>query len=355
MHRFLAWRGLETGEILCHTHQVVEFLFFRHGETDWNLKRIFQGHSDIPLNSTGLSQAQNLADKIKHWKPDVLLSSDLARALQTGLACNQHWNAPVVQSPLLREMNMGKAEGLHRDEVKELVGPGFEKWVSHNPEDESFRFPEGESKEEARARILGFLEKFVKANPQYKRIAVSTHGGVLRRVTHALPGTPIEGVPIPNCVTYRVNWYHDQWHFVPVRERASVVVNHNDSILSFHAIDPHSEQEYHFLPGGLIEPNENAIECVEREALEETGFLVRADSTTLKIREYDFIWNNKHVWCRTHFFKGELVNPYDAPAAVNDAEYNKGVVWIEKDKSSSVFSYHPSIEEVTMELAFQLK
>lgn len=325
---------------------MVEFLFFRHGETDWNLKRIFQGHTDINLNPTGRAQAEALAEKIKHWKPDVLLSSDLSRALHTGLACNLHWNANIVQSPLLREMNLGKAEGLHRDEVLKLVGPDFTKWVSHNEEDESFRFPQGESKAEARQRILSFLEKFSKENPQYKKIAVATHGGVLRRVTHALPGTPKDGVPIPNCVTYRVNWDGKQWHFVTVRERASIVVVHDEKILSFHAIDPHSGQNYHFVPGGLIEEGESAIACAERECLEETGYKAQAHSTTLKIREYDFIWNNKKVWCRTHFYKGQLSEPQKGPSQVDDADYNKGVVWVPSKEVSKYFNYDNSIYEV---------
>lgn len=325
---------------------MTEFLFFRHGETDWNLQRIFQGHTDIPLNSRGQSQAESLAKKIQHWKPDIVLSSDLSRAVQTAQACQKFWNAPLIQSPLLREMNLGKAEGLHRNEVQGLVGDSWKKWVSHDPQDEDFRFPEGESKSEARIRILNFLQTFSRDNPQYKRVVVSTHGGVLRRVTHGLPGTPAEGVPIPNCISYRLNLNESIWSFVAVRERASVVVTYDEKILTFYAIDPHSKRPYHFLPGGLIEVGETISQCVERECQEETGYPIRSLEESLETREYDFLWNNQLYWSRSHFLKGELVNPYEAPLAVQDADYNKGVVWVPSNSLEAHFDYSAAIKEI---------
>ncbi|GIW64747.1 MAG: hypothetical protein KatS3mg092_0680 [Patescibacteria group bacterium] len=38
----------------------------RHGETDWNVKGLVQGHSDIPLNDKGRWQAKELSKKLSH-------------------------------------------------------------------------------------------------------------------------------------------------------------------------------------------------------------------------------------------------------------------------------------------------
>lgn len=324
---------------------MTEFLFFRHGETDWNLKRIFQGHTDIPLNETGIKQAQALVDKVRYWKPDIILSSDLTRALHTAEFCRMDWKVPIQTSGDLREMYLGDAEGLHRDDVMKLVGPDmWSKWLGPHDQDESFSFPNGETRSTARTRVLSHLEKFAKTNSKYKRIAVSTHGGILKRVTHGLTGVPPEGIPIPNCVTYRLNFDGYNWHFVKVRERASAIVVADNKILSFFGVDPHSGHEYHFLPGGLIETNETVYECAARESLEETGYEVTPHSEIVT-SEYDFKWNNQDIWCRTHFVRADLKTDFQSPKKVIDADYNKGVRWVPVDDFMAYFDYNKSIVE----------
>ena len=333
------------GGILCHNFWMTQFLLFRHGETDWNLNQIFPGHTDIRLNEKGMKQAKALAEKVYYWKPDIIVSSDLTRAYHTAEACKYEWKVPMVSTPELREMNLGQAEGLHRDDVMELVGPDmWIRWLGHNEADEKFRFPGGESKDEARARVLHYLEKFAKANPKYKRIAVSTHGGILKRVTYGLKGIPEKGVPIPNCVTYRLNYDGFNWHYVQVRERTSAIVVADNKVLTFFGIDPHSGQEYHFLPGGKIEENESIQACAKRECLEETGYEIEPHPTVVT-SEYDFNWNNEDFWCRTHFLRADLKSDINSPQKVNDADYNKGVRWIPVADFASYFYYNESVFE----------
>ena len=320
-----------------------EFLLFRHGETDWNHKQIFQGHTDIPLNAKGLKQAQDLGERIQDWQPDVVLSSDLIRARKTADGALQHWKAPIVISDQLREMNLGKAEGLHRDDVMKLAGPDWVRWISPGENDEHFGFPGGETKHETRVRVLRYLEDYVKRNPHHKRIAVSTHGGVIRRVTHGLEGTPKDGVPIPNCVTYRMNLDSNGWSFIQDRKRASTVVIHDNKILAFRAKDPTNHKHYHFLPGGIVLPEEELKNCAVRVTVELTGYHVNVLTEKKLAREYDFSWEGQSFWCRTDFFHSHLNGEYFNPKPVQNVSYHMGVEWVSIEDLERCFSHNLSI------------
>jgi broad specificity phosphatase PhoE len=67
---------------------VVQLLVFRHGETDWNLNKKFQGHTNIPLNQKGRVQAESLQKKLAAINLDACLCSDLDRAIETA---KLHW------------------------------------------------------------------------------------------------------------------------------------------------------------------------------------------------------------------------------------------------------------------------
>ena len=55
----------------------------RHGQTDWNVRQLRQGRTDIELNETGIEQAMELRDKLKSVKIDVCYASPLKRAMKT--------------------------------------------------------------------------------------------------------------------------------------------------------------------------------------------------------------------------------------------------------------------------------
>ena len=61
----------------------MRLILVRHGQTDWNLKHLMQGMTDIPLNETGKMQAFNVKEKLKNVKLDICSSSPLSRAIET--------------------------------------------------------------------------------------------------------------------------------------------------------------------------------------------------------------------------------------------------------------------------------
>lgn len=132
------------------------------------------------------------------------------------------------------------------------------------------------------------------------------------------------------------------------RVRTSVVLVHADKVLTFLAVDPTSGREYHFLPGGGVEPEETAPEAAAREVFEETGFKALVDATSAIDREYLFFWNGEDFDCLTIFYWGKLISPMQTP--VKDADYNKGVVWIPLAEVEKTFSYSKEISSAITEL-----
>src|SRR5271166_6747038 len=120
----------------------MEYLLFlfRHGETDWNRAGRLQGHTDTPLNATGLAQAQALAERLRPHQLDAVVSSDLARAWTTARIVAEGLCVPLISEPGLRETNIGEAEGLYWPEVKSRFGEALtERWFT----DDDAAFPGG--------------------------------------------------------------------------------------------------------------------------------------------------------------------------------------------------------------------
>jgi 2,3-bisphosphoglycerate-dependent phosphoglycerate mutase len=157
---------------------------FRHGETDWNREGRLQGRIDVPLNATGLAQAEALARGVAHHRIEAVLSSDLLRAWTTGRIVAEALGVPLFAEEGLRETSVGEAEGLFWAEAKTRFGEGLtERWFT----DDDVAFPGGESGLETRLRGLAALRRFAAANA-YRRIGVSTHGAMIRQLMrHALP------------------------------------------------------------------------------------------------------------------------------------------------------------------------
>ena len=70
------------------------FGLVRHGQTDYNLRNLFQGSSDIPLNETGIAQAHAAFDGLEAVDWDVVVSSPLQRAEQTARIIGEDHGIP---------------------------------------------------------------------------------------------------------------------------------------------------------------------------------------------------------------------------------------------------------------------
>ena len=109
--------------------------FIRHGETEQNAQKVWQGHTDTPLNKKGLEQAKLLSERISSRGTNVY-SSDLKRASQTALFLS---SSPVLRDNL-REINVGDFTGMS---VKDTYTSNHE--IFQSLQNDSFQFPNGES------------------------------------------------------------------------------------------------------------------------------------------------------------------------------------------------------------------
>ena len=97
----------------------------RHGQTDWNLEKKTQGHTDISLNDNGREQALRVSDLLRNYKIDKIYSSDLLRASETAEIINKCLNLNIILDNRLREINYGDLEGIPRTTLSQDVWAVF--------------------------------------------------------------------------------------------------------------------------------------------------------------------------------------------------------------------------------------
>ncbi len=150
-------------------------LLVRHGNTELNSARMFQGHSDIELSAAGFKQVESLRDRLVKEKIDVVYSSDLRRALVTAEVISSGHNVDIVTCPELREVNYGKLERLTFDEIRRLYPEVAELFGDRSLE---LKFPDGESVDDLTERVSKFLDRLKTHTPE-QTILIVSHSGPL--------------------------------------------------------------------------------------------------------------------------------------------------------------------------------
>lgn len=187
--------------------------FFRHGQTDWNKEGRIQGHLDVPLNDVGREQARRLISPAKKLKIEAFLSSDLSRAhesaqlIASGLAAHGLTEPVVHRHAGLREIYLGKVQGLTRQEIEVQFGSEFSGRLRSEPlSDEDVIRLGSESGEQVISRVTQAIAETLMQNPGHKKWGISTHGGVVRRIIQFSKTQPLYPSPIPNGVIYPVTF-----------------------------------------------------------------------------------------------------------------------------------------------------
>ena len=155
--------------------QATRIVAIRHGETAWNVDTRIQGHLDIPLNDTGLWQADQVARALADEPIAAIYTSDLQRAHATAQAVARTTGAPLTTHAGLRERSFGHFQGRTFAEIEAELPEDAYRWRKRDPH----YAPEGgESLVTLRERIERTVAQLAQQHLG-EQVVMVAHGGVL--------------------------------------------------------------------------------------------------------------------------------------------------------------------------------
>ncbi|MCR5031831.1 MAG: histidine phosphatase family protein [Lachnospiraceae bacterium] len=178
--------------------------FARHGQTDWNILGKVQGTTDIPLNDTGIKQAEQLCEYFETHAISLekVYTSRQTRAVQTAQIVSDRFGLAYEAIPGLEEMNMGAFEGHIWTEIESLYPEELKRWNSDKRYEKT---PGGESYQLVLERVFRALENMIgRHDPSSdKNLLVISHGGVIMTLIAIKESIPFEEahlkIAVPNA------------------------------------------------------------------------------------------------------------------------------------------------------------
>ena len=150
----------------------------RHGQTDWNIARRYQGQTDVPLNETGTLHAALLAQRLSTNVIHAIYSSDLSRAMTTAKAIAEAQQlTPVLHSdPRWRELSFGDWEGMTYQEMSAQSPELFDAWMKDSL---TISTPNGETHRQLAERVKSAFDE-IKAKHDDETVLVVGHSGSIQ-------------------------------------------------------------------------------------------------------------------------------------------------------------------------------
>lgn len=186
----------------------MRLVLWRHGETRWNVEDRFQGQSDIPLDPTGVVQAERAARLLAALQPAAIFASDLSRATATAGPLSRLTGLPVTPDKDLRERDGGEWEGLSGHQIRERYPAEFRTWSP----------PGGETAAAVADRVAAALERIAAGLAPHTLAVVVSHGAALRLGMSQLIGMPEElwGAigPLSNCSWSVLGRRRGRWRLI---------------------------------------------------------------------------------------------------------------------------------------------
>jgi len=154
----------------------MNLLIIRHGQSEADILKVFEGRADFPLTELGLQQADKMAKWVTgYMKPDKIFASTLIRARQTAEKLSAATKIPIEFTDELMEWNNGLIAGLPHAQALEKYPPPSQK----HPHTALYN---QESEIEFRTRAEVVLSKIINENPPDANIAIVSHGHMITRL-----------------------------------------------------------------------------------------------------------------------------------------------------------------------------
>ncbi|MCK3684456.1 histidine phosphatase family protein [Maribellus sp. YY47] len=192
-----------------------EITIIRHGETLWNVQQRIQGQRNSQLSENGILQAELVAKALTKREFDVLISSDLERAVETARIINSQLLLPYETNAALRERSFGKVEGMSLAEIKENFPDEYRSYKQRDPK---FAFTGGETIEQLYQRVTSEIETLARKYADQKVLLVS-HGLVLEMMMYRTFSVPLDNPRVFSINNSSIssfyidgnNWFLKEW------------------------------------------------------------------------------------------------------------------------------------------------
>lgn len=168
----------------------MRLILVRHGQSTWNAERRIQGVADPSLSPDGGAQCALLRPLVAALAPDLVVSSDLARARETAELLVP---APPAPDPRWREVDLGAWTGRSIDAMEPAERRALERWRRGEADP-----PEGETWAAVRERLRAAVADLAATGAA--RPLVVTHGGAIRAACALLGGPDLaHATGVPNA------------------------------------------------------------------------------------------------------------------------------------------------------------
>ena len=172
------------------------FVLVRHGESEWNVKGVWTGWTDVDLSPKGREEAKAAGEALTDIQFDLAYTSTLKRAKNTFLEIQKTTGQlaiPTTESAALNERNYGDLTGKNKWEVKEQVGEEEFQKIRRSWD---YPPPNGESLKMVYERVVPYYEtEILPKLKDGKNIIIAAHGNSLRALIKHLDNITDEDIP----------------------------------------------------------------------------------------------------------------------------------------------------------------